>query len=174
MLPKATVSCHRSLCIGRNIPAFIEDIAWLRGDTKFLFECWKIFHEWAQHHWHFSSAPKNLHLVAQVLPNSDLNFEPCKAFFQVPTLEFEHNARKKNCVHRVPVCTAYLLVLGQPTALYLLRSTCSKVAPGRAKWSNYEHSHTDCILKVWTQCHLLPIPRNWFPGTKYEQPLNSI
>ena len=25
----------------------------------------------------FSSAPKNLHLVAQVLPNSNLNFEPC-------------------------------------------------------------------------------------------------
>ena len=27
---------------------YIEDIAWSRGDTKFLFECWKIFHEWAQ------------------------------------------------------------------------------------------------------------------------------
>ena len=26
----------------------IEDITWPRGDTKFLFECWKIFHEWAQ------------------------------------------------------------------------------------------------------------------------------
>ena len=26
----------------------IEDITWLRRDTKFLFECWKIFHEWAQ------------------------------------------------------------------------------------------------------------------------------
>ena len=25
----------------------------------------------------FSYAPKNLHLVAQVLPNSNLNFEPC-------------------------------------------------------------------------------------------------
>ena len=25
----------------------------------------------------FSCAPKNLHLVAQVLPNSNLNFEPC-------------------------------------------------------------------------------------------------
>ena len=26
----------------------IEDITWPRGDTKFLFECWKIFHEWVQ------------------------------------------------------------------------------------------------------------------------------
>ena len=26
----------------------IEDITWLRGDTKFLFDCWKIFHEWAE------------------------------------------------------------------------------------------------------------------------------
>ena len=26
----------------------IEDITWPRRDTKFLFECWKIFHEWAQ------------------------------------------------------------------------------------------------------------------------------
>ena len=25
----------------------------------------------------FSCAPKNLHLVAQVLPNSNLDFEPC-------------------------------------------------------------------------------------------------
>ena len=25
----------------------IEDIRWPRGDTKFLFDCWKIFHEWA-------------------------------------------------------------------------------------------------------------------------------
>ena len=30
------------------IAAYIEDITWPRGDTKFLFECWKIFHEWAQ------------------------------------------------------------------------------------------------------------------------------
>ena len=27
---------------------YIEDITWPRGDTKFLLECWKIFHEWAQ------------------------------------------------------------------------------------------------------------------------------
>ena len=26
----------------------IEDITWSRGETKFLFECWKIFHEWVQ------------------------------------------------------------------------------------------------------------------------------
>ena len=25
----------------------IEDITWPRRDTKFLFECWKTFHEWA-------------------------------------------------------------------------------------------------------------------------------
>ena len=30
------------------IVQYIEDITWLHGDTKFLFECWKIFHEWAQ------------------------------------------------------------------------------------------------------------------------------
>ena len=33
---------------GRVAGAYIEDITWPRGDTKFLFECWKIFHEWAQ------------------------------------------------------------------------------------------------------------------------------
>ena len=27
---------------------YVEDITWPRGDTKFLFSCWKIFHEWAQ------------------------------------------------------------------------------------------------------------------------------
>ena len=26
----------------------IVDIAWLCGDTKFLFQCWKVFYEWAQ------------------------------------------------------------------------------------------------------------------------------
>ena len=26
----------------------VEDITWPRGDTKFLFKCWKIFHEWVQ------------------------------------------------------------------------------------------------------------------------------
>ena len=41
----------------------------------------------------FSCAPKNLHLVVQVLPNSNLNFESCTALFQVPTLEFENDAR---------------------------------------------------------------------------------
>ena len=30
------------------IVQYIEDITWLRGNTKFLFECWKIFHEWVQ------------------------------------------------------------------------------------------------------------------------------
>ena len=30
------------------IVQYLEDITWLRRDTKFLFECWKIFHEWAQ------------------------------------------------------------------------------------------------------------------------------
>ena len=30
------------------IVQYIEDITWLCGDTKFLFESWKIFHEWAQ------------------------------------------------------------------------------------------------------------------------------
>ena len=29
-------------------PVDIEDITWPRGDTKFFFECWKIFHEWMQ------------------------------------------------------------------------------------------------------------------------------
>ena len=31
-----------------SLMTYIEDITWPRGDTKFLFECWKIFHEWAQ------------------------------------------------------------------------------------------------------------------------------
>ena len=26
----------------------IVDIAWLCGNTKFLFQCWKVFYEWAQ------------------------------------------------------------------------------------------------------------------------------
>ena len=30
------------------IVQYIEDITWLHGNTKFLFECWKIFHEWVQ------------------------------------------------------------------------------------------------------------------------------
>ena len=30
------------------LSTYIEDITWPHGDTKFLFECWKIFHEWAQ------------------------------------------------------------------------------------------------------------------------------
>ena len=88
------------------------------------------------------------------------------AFFQVPTLEFDHNARKcaqGPCVH------SFLLVLGQN----LLLSTCSKMTSGRAKWGNYEHSHPDRILKLWTQHRLLPVPRNWFQGTKYERYLNS-
>ena len=40
-----------------------------------------------------SAVPKNLHLVVQVLPNSNLNFESGTALFQVPTLEFENDAR---------------------------------------------------------------------------------
>jgi len=27
---------------------YIEDITWPHGDTKFLFECWRIFHKWVQ------------------------------------------------------------------------------------------------------------------------------
>ena len=37
-----------SFTLGDVTLRVIEDITWLRGDTKFLFECWKIFHEWAQ------------------------------------------------------------------------------------------------------------------------------
>ena len=32
----------------RPLGGDIEDITWPRGDTKSLFKCWKIFHEWAQ------------------------------------------------------------------------------------------------------------------------------
>ena len=28
------------------IDRYIEDITWLHGDKKFLFECWKLFHKW--------------------------------------------------------------------------------------------------------------------------------
>ena len=30
------------------VVVYIGDITWPRGDTKFLFECGKIFHEWAK------------------------------------------------------------------------------------------------------------------------------
>ena len=30
------------------VVVYMEDITWPRGDMKFLFECWKIFHEWPQ------------------------------------------------------------------------------------------------------------------------------
>ena len=35
--------CFIGLC-NKNI----DNSTWPHGDTKFLFECWKIFHEWAQ------------------------------------------------------------------------------------------------------------------------------
>ena len=38
----------RSVSHKPNKHASIEDITWLRSDTKFLFECWQMFHEWAQ------------------------------------------------------------------------------------------------------------------------------
>ena len=31
-----------------KVPRVTEDITWPHGDTKFLSECWKIFHEWVQ------------------------------------------------------------------------------------------------------------------------------
>ena len=44
----------------------------------------------------FSCAPKNLHLVAQVLPNSNLNFEPCirSYMLHIP------NSAEGNCFNR--------------------------------------------------------------------------
>ena len=30
-----------------SLHTVIENIAWLHRDTKFLFECWKVFHQWA-------------------------------------------------------------------------------------------------------------------------------
>ena len=42
----------------------------------------------------FSCAPKNLYLVAQVLPNSNLNFEPCMISWFVLMLEL--SARLQN------------------------------------------------------------------------------
>ena len=35
--------------------SYIEDITWRRGEPKFLFECWRIFHEWAQRVKYFST-----------------------------------------------------------------------------------------------------------------------
>ena len=64
-------------------------------------------------------------------------------FSQVPTLEFGH-VRDLQCTRAkrwalVPVCTSFLLVLRQSTALYSLLSSCFKMVFGRAKRSNYEH-----------------------------------
>ena len=42
---------------------------------------------------------------------------------------------------RVPVCTLFLLVLRQSTALYSLLSSCFKIASHGEKWSNYVHNH---------------------------------
>ena len=37
---------HFNVLLYRRV--VIEDIKWPCGDTNFLFECWKIFHGWAQ------------------------------------------------------------------------------------------------------------------------------
>ena len=62
---------------------------------------------------------------------------------QLPTPEFRHcitaRLQRRHLVlghksgHRVPVCTLFLLVLWQFTALYSLLSSCFKMASGRAK-----------------------------------------
>ena len=44
LLTSVTYVLKRYLCT----LLYVEDITWPRGDTKFLFSCWKIFHEWAQ------------------------------------------------------------------------------------------------------------------------------
>ena len=67
------------------------------------------------------------------------------------------SAVKPSCAI-VPVCTSFLLVLRQSTALYSLLSSCFKTVFGKAKESNYEHktSHIGCsrcehnsILKLY-------------------------
>ena len=63
------------------------------------------------------------------------------------TLEFGNGAGNHDLVlgHesglRVPVCTLFLLVLRQSTALYSLLSSCFKIASDGEKWSNYVHNH---------------------------------
>lgn len=106
-------------------------------------------------------------------------------FLQVHTLEFEQGACARiqgfdlvlghERGHWVPVWTLILLVLGQSTVLYWLLSSCFKVAPDRAKWSNYVNvDYTVTLLRysrsVWTQHHFVTVPRNWLLGTKCGQP----
>lgn len=55
--------------------------------------------------------------------------------------------------------------------MYSLLSSCFKVAPDRAKWSNYVYvDYTVTLLgysrSVWTQHHFVTVPRNWLLGTK--------
>ena len=46
----------------------------------------------------------------------------------------------------------------------------------RAKWSNYVHKVTFCVLKVWTQHLFVLVPNgvHWFLGTKCGQPLTHL
>ena len=71
--------------------------------------------------------------------------------------------------HCVPVWTPFLLVLRQSTSLNALRL---KMAPDRAKWSNYVPGTQLYIgYSRWTQDHFLPVLGHWFTGLKCGQPL---
>ena len=62
----------------------------------------------------FSCAPKNLHLVAQVLPNSNLNFEPCRDELFCPHTLLVH------LISAVFVCSIkrfFFLLILQPASL---------------------------------------------------------
>ena len=70
-----------------------------------------------------------------------------RPFFQVAELKFGcvqglNLVRRYKSGHWVPLCTQYYFVSsGQSTALFLLLSSCFKMASNRAKWSHYVHCH---------------------------------
>lgn len=68
------------------------------------------------------------------------------------------------------MCTPFLFVQGQSTALY--SSEREKMSENVR--NNYVQSYTDWVLKVWTQHHFVPVPRKWLSGTKCGQPLKRL
>ena len=57
--------------IKTDVSRYIEDITWPRGDTKFLFECWKIF----QHEKRNFVSPSG-HVMFYLLYNHQWNTKP--------------------------------------------------------------------------------------------------
>ena len=97
LFPRMKISCFRGKahlvfhwCLYSRIrfwygfvfSADIEDITWPRGDTKFLSECWKIFHEWAQRTSEIISKWGG-HVMFNLLYKHQWNTKPfhCNSFF---------------------------------------------------------------------------------------------